>query len=96
VKAILPAAGTLPTIPRVAVSVRSGGRVVRCLRRAAVVAGLLVLVHPAQADDACAYSCTVIRWAAKNLSKDKIEQVVAKATAAQVAACRKCLRNNKP
>jgi len=81
---------------KVLVSVRPAGCAVRFLRRAVVVIWLLVLVQPVQADEACAYSCTVIRWAAKNFSKDKIEQAVAKATAGQVAACRKCLRNNKP
>ena len=81
---------------QVLLSVRRGGCVVRSLRRAAVVIVLLLLVQPAQATEVCAYSCTVIRWAAKNFSKEKIEQVVAKASAAQVAVCRKCLRNDKP
>jgi hypothetical protein len=64
--------------------------------RAAVVVGVLLLVQPVHAAEPCVYSCTMIRWGAKNLSRQKIAEIVVRATPAQVAACRQCLTNNKP
>jgi len=66
------------------------------LRRAVVVAGLLLLVQPVQAVEVCEYSCAMIRWGAKNLSKETIRQVIAKATPGQLSACRKCLTTSRP
>jgi len=64
--------------------------------RAAVVVGVLLLVQPVHAAEPCVYSCTMIRWGVKNLSKEKIAAIIVQATPAQVAACRRCLTNNKP
>lgn len=63
---------------------------------AAVVVGVLLLVQPVHAAEPCIYSCKIIHWGVKNLSKEKIAEIIVQAIPAQVAACRLCLTNNKP
>jgi hypothetical protein len=55
-----------------------------------------LLVEPVRVAEPCIYSCKIIRWGVKKLSKEKIAEIIVQATPAQVAACRPCLTNNKP